>query len=157
MSDWDELLPVIQLTINNTFNSTIKESPFFALYGYDSPTIKLSPRKLNYSEDDLNMHLTRVDKVRQHCRKELLEQQVKYTNYSNKNRKEKPLEIGQRVYAKLDKHKAHSKLDFPISGPFVIIGKKGNGFQLNDIANGEVITVHPDLIITGKTRTLEPK
>ena len=39
INDWDELLPVIQLTINNTHNASIGDTPFIALYGYGSLTL----------------------------------------------------------------------------------------------------------------------
>ena len=100
MNDWDKLLPVVQLSINNTYNTSIHESPFFALYGYDSNTITLAPPQLNYSADVLHQHMQRVAKVRQYCRDFLLQQQAEYTDYTNKGRKPKDIEPGQRVYAK---------------------------------------------------------
>ena len=58
------------------------------------------------------------------------------------------------MYAKLTKYKAHQKLDFPIAGPFIIIGRKGNAFQLKNIKNSETVLVHPDYIVTGKIKTI---
>jgi len=55
--DWDKLLPVLQLTINNTFNASIRETPFFALFGYDSATVTFSPPKVSYSEDESTQHI----------------------------------------------------------------------------------------------------
>ena len=100
-NDWDKLLPVIQLTINNTYNSSIQETPFFALFGYDSGTVTLSPPKLNYGEDDLTQHMQRVSNVRKHCHEKLLQAQAAYTEYTNAGRHTKSFEVGQRVYAKL--------------------------------------------------------
>ena len=151
INDWDELLPVLQLTINNTHNASIGESPFFVLYGYDSPTIALTQPKINYSETDLNAHLKRITLVRTHCRNELLKAQAKYTEYANEGREGKEIKVGERVYAKLTKHKTHVKLDYPVSGPFVVMSKKGKAFTLKDINSTEKYVVHPDFIIKGKT------
>ena len=153
--DWDEFIPTIQLTINNTFNSSIKETPFYALYGYDSPTITFVKPKINYKEDDLSYHLKNVSEVREHCSNALLKSQIEYTNIKNINRKEKNIQIGQRVFARLKKHYQHRKLNYPISGPFKVESKKGNAFILKGIYSEETYTVHPDEIILKSDSTTE--
>ena len=147
ITNWDELIPTIMLTINNTYNSSIKETPFYALYGYDSPTISFVKAKLNYNEDDLNYHLKRVSEIREHCRNTLLKAQDKYTSYKNENRKEKDINIGDRVFARLSKHIPHKKLNYPISGPFIVADFKGNALILKSINSDESYTVHPDEVI----------
>lgn len=154
-SDWDELLPVIQLTINNTYNSSIQETPFYALYGYDSFTEALQSPKHNYDESDFALRMQRITKIRQHCREKLLEAQKKYTDYTNKDRTPKEIKVGQRVFAKLDKFKNHAKLDYPITGPFVVLKEHGRAFQLEDVATKRKWIVHPDFIVTMKKDTRE--
>ena len=44
--DRDTLLPTIQLCINNTFNSSIGETPFLALFAHDPSTSAFTPSKL---------------------------------------------------------------------------------------------------------------
>jgi hypothetical protein len=156
--DWDKLLPVLQLTINNTFNTSIQETPFFALYGYDSATVTLNPPKLNYGEDDLTQHIQRVSKVRQHCRESLLQSQATYTDYTNVGRQPKNIDIGQRVYAKIDKHRRQPKhkLDLPVSGPFIVVNKKGNAWNLKEISTGKSFVVHPDYIIQSALQRQRP-
>lgn len=152
---WDDLLPVLQLTINNTFNSTIKETPFYALYGYDSFTETLQSPKLNYDESDLAQRMQRITSIRRHCREKLLEAQGKYTEYANKGRSPKEIKIGQRVFAKLAKFKQHNKLDLPISGPFKVVGKQGKAYQLQEITTKKTWKVHPDYIIGNRTGLAE--
>ena len=149
MSDWDTLLPTIQLTINSTFNASINETPFFALFGYDSATDILSPSKLSYNEDALHQHLQRISQVRIHCRNHLLKAQQEYTQYTNKNRPTKEIAIGHRVYANISKHRstARQKLDLPISGPFTVTGRTGKAWRLKEIATKNSYVVHPDFII----------
>ena len=154
--NWDELLPVIQLTINNTHNASLGETPFFVLYGYDSPTVTLSPPKMNYSESDLNYHLKRVTSIRDHCRNQLIESQAKYTDYHNMGKVKKNIEVGQRVYAKMSKFKSLSKLDYRVEGPFTVVGTKGKAFKLKDLTNRTEYTVHPDFICVPKVRVVDP-
>ena len=107
--DWDILLPTIQHCINDTFNSSIGETPFYAFFYYDSSSSSFSPPKLSYAEDELTQHLTRTAQIRQHCREHLPKSQTQYTDYTNINRKTKDIQIGSRVYAKIDKHRHTSK------------------------------------------------
>lgn len=148
--DWDELLPVIQLTINNTHNASIGETPFFVLYGYDSPTITLTRPKINYNESDVNMRLSRISLIRNHCKEELLKSQSKYTDYTNQGKNTKEIKIGMRVFARLDKHVVKKKLDYPIMGPFMVTDKKGRAFKLKSLSSQETFLVHPDSIIVGQ-------
>jgi hypothetical protein len=144
------VLPVIQLTINNTFNSSIRESPFYSLFGYDSATVTLTPPKTQYSEDELHQHMKRIQEIRSHCREKLLESQAAYTTYTNSGRKEKSISIGDRVYAKINVSQLR-KLDLPISGPFLVIGSKGKAWELQDMITQKTSIVHPDYIINRKT------
>lgn len=159
INDWDLLLPVLQLTINNTYNTSIQETPFFALFGYDSGTVTLTPPKLHYGEDDLNQHMQRVSKIRRHCRESLLQSQATYTDYTNAGRHPKNIEIGQRVYAKIDKHRQRpkQKLDLPISGPFIVLSNKGNAWNLKEISTGKNFVVHPDYIIQSAMQRTKPQ
>ena len=147
--DWDTLLPTIQLCINSTYNSSLQETPFFALFAHDPSTSAFNPPKLNYSEDELNQHLKRVSAIRQHCRDTLLEMQEKYTDYTNIKRKNKIISVGDRVYAKL-KQKSLKKLDCPISGPFLVDSRKQNAWNLREPSTQKLYVVHPDQIITRK-------
>ena len=154
-TDWDELLPVIQLCLNNTYNASIRESPFYALYGYDSFTETLQSPKVSYDESDFALRMKRITSIRRLCREKLLEAQGKYTEFANKDRKPKDFKIGQRVFAKLKKFKPHQKLDLPISGPFIITGKKGQAFLLHEIKTRRTWIVHPDFIIGNKIGTAD--
>ena len=151
LSDWDELMPIIQLTINNTYNASIKETPFHLLYGYDSPTIQFHQRK-SYNPD-LD-HEQRLHAIRIHCKTNLLAMQDKYTNQANKNKNEKIIRVGDRVFAKLKKYYVHQKLNYPIDGPFSVTGTEGNSYLLKHDATKKTYKVHPDLIIIRKSHKI---
>ena len=158
VTDWDELLPTLQLTINTTFNATIQDSPFYALYGYESPTTEITTHKHDYGEDYLSGHLNRVSKIRQHCRKHLLRNQDQYTARTNNARKEKTINIGDRVYANLRNRTPQSKINLPIAGPFLVTGTRGKGVTIENQVTNEDYLVHPDTLITGINPTQsEPK
>ena len=145
-NDWDEFLPTLQLTINNTYNSSLGETPFYALYGYDSPTVTLTNPRLNYSEDDLTSHLKRVIAIRDYTLSMLKANQKQVTYQQNEKRKEKPIQVGDRVFAKL-KGIHTNKLDLPVSGPFKVIGQKGRAYKLSRPQSRDELIVHPDDLI----------
>ena len=148
-NDWDLFLPTLQLTVNNTYNNVLGETPFFALYGYDSFSVAYKSPKFNYGEDYLSMHLNKVSQVRQYCRQYLLNSQEDYTSRTNKNRRDKPIAVGDRVFANLKKYKTHGKLNLPISGPFVVIKVDGRAYDIQDKDTKETYVVHPDKLILG--------
>ena len=149
IDDWDLFLPGIQLIINSTYNASIQESPFFALYGYDSATSTLTPPRIDLTEgSDLYRHMQRQKAIRKTVRENLLRNQTTYTTAANKGRKEKPIEVGQRVYAKLNKQlKNHQKLDLPISGPFRVMSRKGKAWNLMHVQSRKKYVVHPDEMV----------
>ena len=55
--DWDEFLPTVQLIINNIYNEMMGETLFFALFGYDSPSVSLTSLKIYYEQDEITNHL----------------------------------------------------------------------------------------------------
>ena len=63
INDWNDFLPIVQLTINNACNETISETLVFAIFGYDSPSVSLTLPKLSYKEEDLTNHLKRVTEI----------------------------------------------------------------------------------------------
>ena len=147
VNDWDQLIPVIQLTLNNCYNATLGETPFYVLFGFDSPTITLTQPKFSYNQSDLAIQLNRVREIRKHCRENILRIQDKYTDRTNQGRKEKPIKLGDRVYAKLNKHIKTAKLDLPISGPFIVTSVKGSRITIESITSKETYDIHPDSIV----------
>ena len=148
MYDWDRILPVVQLCINSTYNASLRETPFFALLGFDSASTVLNPPRANYSEDPLSQHMQRMAQIRSYCMESLLKAQASYTKTANRGRHEKDIKEGKRVFARLDKHNPNSKkLDLPISGPFTVLGPSGKAWKLGDIKTGKTYIVHADFIV----------
>ena len=158
--DWDEFLNPIQLCINNTYNASLQETPFFALHGFDGASTALNPPRFSYGEDRLTEHMQRIISIRDMCRKKLLQAQDKYTEYANAEREEKVITPGSRVFANLDKHKSQPKhkLDLPNSGPFKVLNSTGagNGWILEELSTGKKYNVHADFIV-GRSITRHPE
>ena len=141
-------MPTIQQCINNTFNSSISETPFYALFSYDSSSSSFTSPKLSYAEDEFAQHIQKTAEIRQHWRNRLL--RLKLTT---------PIvqiidiistigvqivqiidiicticvqKLSLRVCAKIDKHRQlpKNKLDLPISAPFKVTSQKGKVWKL---------------------------
>ena len=93
------------------------------------------------------MHLNRVTAIRENCRENILKAQNKFTEYVNNKRTDKEIEVGQRVFAKLDKYVHKNKLDLPIHGPFNVIGRVRNAMKLKEVGTTKTYIVHPDYIV----------
>ena len=147
IQDWDVFLPTLQLTVNNVHNSSIGDSPFRLVFGYDSGSVTFTMPRPDYAEDDLTHHLQRVESIRNHARNFLIDAQTKMTDRVNEQRKEKSIKVNDKVYAKLDKFAPTRKLNLPISGPFTVIGKKGAAYNLRSEKTENKYDVHSDFII----------
>ena len=148
MHDWDKILPVVQLCIDSTYNASLRETPFYALFGFDSASTVWSPPRPNYSEDPLTQHMHRLARIRTYCMESLLKAQAAYTKTANRGRHEKEIQVGKRVFARLDKHQPNSKkLDLPISGPFTVLSQAGKAWKLGDLETGKTYIVHADFIV----------
>ena len=153
--EWDIFLPTLQLTINNSYNETLGDSPFYCLFGYDSRSETYQPR-LNYAEDDLSQRLNRIQHIRNFARNKLIQNTENVTKRINDSRKDKNIQIGAKVFAKLIKFRIHRKLDFPVTGPYTVMGKQCNAFKLrND--KGENYVVHPNFLINNPNATLQDR
>ena len=157
LHNWDEYLPFIQICINDTYNASLKETPFFAKNSYDGASATYSPPRLNLGEDELNQHMQKTAQIREVCRDHLLQAQETYTTQANKGRKEKHIKVGQRVFAKIEKHQQQprKKLDLPVSGPFTVLSKNGNAWMLEEISTGKKYIVHADYMV-GRSIFEEP-
>ena len=71
--EWDMFLPTLQLTINSSYNETLGDSPFYCLFGYDSPSEAYHQPRLNYAKDELSQRLNRIVHIRKYTRDKLIQ------------------------------------------------------------------------------------
>ncbi len=120
-SDWYSFLPLAEFAYNNTFQDSIKMSPFQANLQYepefliDNPTISVVPEAERVVSDIKST----LDKLKLNMK----EAQEKFKKYADQNRKEAPeLNIGDKVWLLYPKGNLKlKKLDPRKSGPFEII------------------------------------
>ena len=120
--NWVELLPFAQFAYNNTEQSSIKSSPFFANYGYH-PNLDVSVQAETHSPavEERIQQLRSLHKVLQH---EMKFAQTQQSRYYDQHRQQGPkLQVGDKVWL-LRRHikttRPSEKLDHRKLGPFVI-------------------------------------
>ena len=128
---WDQYLPLAEFSYNNSYQESIRMSPFEALYGRPCRT------PVNWSESgervilgpDLVMEAE--EKVRQ-IQSHMLTAQSRYKSYADKRRRALHFEVGDHVYLRVSPFKGvrrfgiKGKLAPRYIGPYPIIEKCGN-------------------------------
>jgi hypothetical protein len=105
---WEELLPLIEFSYNNSYQSTIKMVPFDFLYGrlcrkplsWDrlEDRVSMGPEAIQEMEDKMKTIIQRI--------KETQDQQKIYSNVHCVNRS---YEVGDRVFLRVKSHKSSIK------------------------------------------------
>jgi len=118
--NWDYFLSTVENTINNQVVSTIKETPSFTLFGYDtSPNvIRTNLEDKLYADNPENLVKYRARQcalIQEQIRHNIITNTTKRNQYHNLKRKDKNLKIGDRVLIK--NHTKKSKLDLNWIGP----------------------------------------
>ena len=89
------LLPTLQLTINSSYNETQGDSPFYCLFGYDSPSETFIEPRLNYSNNNFNRRLNRIAHIKNYARSKLIQNTEKVLQRINDTQKNKNVQIGK--------------------------------------------------------------
>lgn len=128
--NWVDLLSLAEFAYNNTFQDSIRQTPFYANYGYH-------PRfdQFNFNTtrspaaEDLANHLS---KIHQEMKTKLVDAQERYKKNADKSRKQPPpIQIGDQVWLlrrNLKTHRPSDKLDYRRLGPFLVTK------QVNEVA-----------------------
>jgi hypothetical protein len=124
LKKWHSWLSVAEWWHNTTFHTSLKMTPFQALYGRPPPQIveQLLPREDN--QQDLIPSPTTAE-IAQQIKQNLLQAQDIMKLYADKNRSERTLKVGDMVYLKLQPYRHTSlsihrclKLHFKYYRPF---------------------------------------
>lgn len=128
---WSEWIPLAEWWYNTTYHSTIKRSPFEALYGYSPPQLGYGPHLMAKNvgiEDWMQNHQL----ISQQLKQLLQEAQKRMSYYANQRRSERKFTVGAWVYLKLKPYKQLSlrkshiwKLTPKYAGPFQVVQKIG--------------------------------
>lgn len=94
---WLKWLPLAEYWYNTNHHSSLKLSPFQALYGYPPPNLSLGPY-LDTPETDATRLLHERQKATNTLRDDLFQAQERMEFYADKHRQERTFSVGDWVY-----------------------------------------------------------
>lgn len=143
-SNWSTLLPLAEFAYNNTYQATIKTTPFFANLGFNPKfTVSLpgltknSVRSTDYIQAFKDLHANLKFNI-----EEALETHAKY--YDAKVKQQPALKIGDKVWLDTKNIKTDrpaKKLDYKKLGPFKILAQVGTRSFRLDLPKS--VKIHP--------------
>ena len=141
--DWEELLPLAEFTVNNSYNTSVGATPFYLNYGQhpkDPVSLTLpcnTPAAEQFSDG--------ISEAVAHAKQKLAVAQERQQKYANKHRREMQFQVGQRVMLSTQNIRmatvGNQKLLPRYVGPFPVIKKVGQvAYKLELPAN---MKMHP--------------
>jgi hypothetical protein len=128
---WHHWLPLAEWWYNTTFHTSLRMTPFQALYGRPPPLLA----ELLLPPDDTTPDLipnASVEEIAKQIKENLLKAQERMKHFADKNRSERELAVGDMVYLKLHPYRHTSlsvhrclKLHSKYYGPFRVLQKIG--------------------------------
>jgi hypothetical protein len=124
--NWVELLPLAQFAYNSATTSTTKQSPFFAIYGYE-PQAYYESLPDDTIAESAEQKATRIRQIQRDIQEELSFVQNRMANYANQKRIKGPiLKERDKVYLlrrNIKTKRPSDKLNHKKIGPFKISRK----------------------------------
>lgn len=129
---WSKWLSLAEYWYNTSFHTSLKMTPFQALYGYIPTQLSLSPY-LDTTNPEVSQLVQERMKTLELPKANLTEAQARMKFYADKHRVERSFEVGDEVYLKLQpyrqktvSYRKSSKLANKYYGPNRIIQKIGS-------------------------------
>ena len=125
-NNWDEFLEEINVAVNSSFNKSLGDTPFFILYNFDKSSFFSNDEERKggpfYAYDDYFRSMQYQRKlVSNYFRENLNKEMEKYLEVYNAGKKDRVLQVGQRVYMRyVAKKNEPKKLAKKWSGPLVV-------------------------------------
>ena len=126
---WVQHLPMAEYWYNSSFHSSLKKTPFEALYGYPPP--QLSEYVIHNNET--KELLTDRQQLLGVLKENLQRAQERMKKFADRKRRERSFQEGDMVYLKMQPYllnafgvKTHIKLQSKFYGPFRVLHKVGN-------------------------------
>ena len=144
---WDDWIPVIACSINSSLHSTIKEAPYFVLYGEDKRLpyqfLHDSPRPLYNFDDYVKCRLRDFQSIHKVIHERLTASQSEMLEKQHNRASDFTVAVGDIVFNKV--HDRHSKLDPIFEGPYrVTESLHGHKVKLLDLKSSDTKIVHVD-------------
>jgi hypothetical protein len=134
---WAEWLPAAEWWYNTSYHSSIKTTPFEALYGYPPPQLHHISVPCD-THPDAEVTLQQKESMLKVLQTNLLKAQSRMKKYADMKRTERQFNIGDMVYLKMQPYRETAlglrnalKLSSKYYGPFRILKKVGKvAYQL---------------------------
>ncbi|CAH9099513.1 unnamed protein product [Cuscuta epithymum] len=126
---WPQWLPWAEFWYNTNYHASLQTSPFKALYGHEPPTLILGDATRTAVEEVTKLTAERNEMIKE-LKQNLAMAQNRMKQQADKNRRDVQLEVGDRVFLKIQPYKMKSlakrlnqKLSPRFYGPFEVIEK----------------------------------
>ena len=129
-SKWEDYLHLAEFSYNNSYQSSIKMSPFEALYGRTFRT----PLSWSQLEDKLMLGpdaLQEMERIVKQIQRNFKTTQDRHKNYADKKREHREFKVGDHVYLRIKPKKSTlyagscAKLAPRYCGPFEVLERVG--------------------------------
>lgn len=128
---WNKWLALAEYWYNTNYHSSLKNTPFFALYGYNPPHLSLD-QYLKPSQSEAPQFLSQRGNMLKLIKENLLRAQKRMKFFADAKRIDRSFEVGDEVYLKLQPFRQNSvilrsnlKLTSKYYGPFKVLEKIG--------------------------------
>lgn len=157
--EWFKWLTIVELWYNTNYHTTIRMTPFEALYGYPSPV------HVPYIAQDrvpaaVNQHLLQKESIVQLLRFHMDRAQHRMKQLANKHRSDREFVVGDWVYVKLQPykqiimaHRVSQKLAPIFYGSFKITNKIGSVAYKLELPKDS--TIHPTFHVSKLRRSVK--
>lgn len=142
-NDWDDILPIVVLSINTSFHSTTRYSPYESMFGRNySPNFTNIEKKT--TPRDLYAQVTKkyLESISKHAIQNITNAQNSQIERYEKNRPKISFEIGDRVISRNVGKRDDTKLGKKYIGPFQVENKKKDIYELKHLDSGKKYQRH---------------
>lgn len=129
---WALHLSMAEYWYNTSFHSSLKKTPFQAMYGYPPPDLHI-PHLGASSTSEVAEFVTDRNAMWQQLKSNLANAQARMKKYADQKRVERTLSVGDMVYLKMQPYRlnafgirSHIKLQSKFYGPFRVMARVGN-------------------------------
>lgn len=158
---WFYWLALAEWWYNTTYHSSLKTTPYQALYGNPPPIISevLVPGPENEEARDF---LAEKEGMLKQIKENLVQAQARMKKYADQNRSERTIEVGNVVYLKMQPYRLVAfglrqslKLTSKFYGPFRVLQKVGKVAYHLQLPIG--VGIHPVFYISQLKKHLGPR